>query len=70
MEDKMCQMSVVMEDDKGKEEMIMENVTRLQVSGDAIEVVAFFEEPRKVQAASIQSIDFLGGKVVLKKSAA
>ena len=63
----MCQMSVVVEDE-GVEEMVMENVTRLQVSGTTIEVSAFFEEPRKVEAVFIQSIDFLGGKVVLKKS--
>ena len=62
----MCQMSVVVEEE-GIEEMIMENVTRLQVSGTTIEVSAFFEEPRKVEAVFIQSIDFLGGKVILKK---
>lgn len=65
----MCQMSVVVEED-GVEEMIMENVTRLQVSGATIEVSAFFEEPRKLEAVFIQSIDFLGGKVVLNKSKA
>jgi len=62
----MCQMSVVVEEE-GIEEMIMENVTRLQVSGTTIEVSAFFEEPRKVEAVFVQSIDFLGGKVILKK---
>lgn len=65
----MCQMSVVVEED-GVEEMIMENVTRLQVSGTTIEVSAFFEEPRRVEEVFIQSIDFLGGKVVLNKSKA
>lgn len=65
----MCQMSVVVEED-GVEEMIMENVTRLQVFGTSIEVSAFFEEPRRLEAVFIQSIDFLGGKVVLNKSAA
>ena len=64
----MCQMSVVVEEE-GVEEMVMENVTRLQVSGTTIEVSAFFEEPRKVEAVFIQAIDFLGGKVILKKSA-
>ena len=63
----MCQMSVVVEE-AGVEEMIMENVTRLQVLGTTIEVSAFFEEPRKVEAVFIQSIDFLSGKVILKKS--
>jgi len=63
----MCQMSVVVEEE-GVEETIMENVTRLQVFGTTIEVSAFFEEPRKVEAVFIQAIDFLGGKVILKKS--
>jgi predicted RNA-binding protein len=62
----MCQMSVVVEEE-GVEEVIMENVTRLQVRGDIVEVSAFFEEPRKVEAVLIHAIDFLGGKVILKK---
>ncbi len=64
----MCQMRVVVEEE-GVEEIVMENVTRLQVSGGAIEVSAFFEEPRRLEAVFVQSIDFLEGKVVLKKSA-
>lgn len=62
----MCQMKVVV-DENGKEDVLMENVTRLQVSGTTIEVAAFFEAPIKVEDVVIQSIDFLGGKVVLKK---
>lgn len=62
----MCQMSVVVEKD-GVEEIIMKNVTRLQVSGSTVEVEAFFEEPRKVEAVTLQAIDFLGGKVTFKK---
>jgi len=61
----MCQMSVLVVNE-GVEELIMENVTSLQVSGDSIEVSAFFEEPRRIDAVYIQSIDFLGGKVLLK----
>jgi predicted RNA-binding protein len=59
-------MSVVVEDE-GVETMIMENVTHLQVSGTTIEVSAFFEDPRAVEGVFIQAIDFLGGKVILKK---
>jgi len=62
----MCQMSVLIVDD-GVENLIMENVTHLQVSGDTIEVSAFFEEPRKIDAVSVQAIDFLGGKVLLAR---
>ncbi|MBW6521634.1 MAG: CooT family nickel-binding protein [Desulfoarculaceae bacterium] len=65
----MCRMSVVVEEN-GVEEMVLENVTRLQISGTTIEVSAFFEEPRRLEAVFIESIDFLAGKLVLKKSAA
>jgi hypothetical protein len=65
----MCQMRVVVEED-GVEETVLENVTRLQVSGSTVEVSAFFEEPRRLDAVFIESIDFLGGRLVLKKSAA
>ena len=65
----MCQMSVVVEGD-GVEEIVMENVTRLQVSGTTVELSAFFEEPRRLESVFIESIDFLGGRLVLKKSAA
>lgn len=65
----MCQMSVIVEED-GVEEIVMENVTRLQVSGTTVELSAFFEEPRRLESVFIESIDFLGGRLVLKKSAA
>jgi len=48
-----------------KEELIMESVIRLDVKGNGIEVATFFEEPRFVPDVVVQSIDFLGGKVVL-----
>ena len=65
----MCQMRVVVEED-GVEETVLENVTHLQVSGTTVEVSAFFEEPRRLDAVFIESIDFLEGRLVLKKSAA
>lgn len=65
----MCQMSVVVVDE-GVETLIMENVTSLHVSGETVEVSAFFEEPRRIDAVAIASIDFLGGRVTLKKSRA
>jgi len=63
----MCQMSVIVEED-GVEEIVMENVIRLQVSGTTVELSAFFEEPRRLESVFIESIDFLGGRLVLKKS--
>jgi len=65
----MCQMRVLVVD-AGGEKLIMENVTSLQVSGDAVEVSAFFEEPRKIDGVGIQSIDFQAGKVLLARKPA
>jgi len=52
-----------------KEELVMESVTRLEVRDGGVEVSTFFEEPRFVSDVEVQSIDFLGGKVLLKQTA-
>ncbi len=62
----MCQMSVVVENNNGMN-TIIENVTRLQVIGNSVEIGALFEEPQTVATAFIDSIDFQSGKVILKK---
>jgi len=65
----MCQMNVVLEHD-GKQDKIMENVTRLEVTGEGVLVSAFFEDPKLVKSAWVKSIDFLGGTVTLDNKAA
>lgn len=60
----MCQMSVVTTKDD-QEELVMESVTRLDVKENGVEVSTFFEDPKFVPNVSVQSIDFLGGKVIL-----
>jgi len=60
----MCQMSVVTTKNE-QEELVMESVTRLDVKDNGIEVSTFFEDPKFVPNVSVQSIDFLGGKVIL-----
>ncbi len=65
----MCQMNVLLEND-GEQEKIMENVTRLEVTGEGVLVSAFFEEPKLVKSAWVKSIDFLGGTVTLDNKAA
>ena len=60
----MCQMSVVTTKNE-QEELVMESVTRLDVKENGIEVSTFFEDPKFVPNVSVQSIDFLGGKVIL-----
>jgi len=65
----MCQINVLLEHD-GEQEKIMENVTRLEVTGEGVLVSAFFEEPKLVKSAWVKSIDFLGGTVTLDNKAA
>ena len=65
----MCDFRVVLQQ-SGNEEVIMENVTQLQVEPDGIAVSSLFEGPRTVPAALVRSIDFLAGKVYLEKRAA
>ena len=60
----MCQMNVMFEHD-GEQEQVMENVTRLEVTGEGVMVSTFFEEPKLVKGARVKSIDFLGGAVTL-----
>lgn len=60
----MCQMSVVTTAGE-KEELVMESVTRLEVKDNGIEVSTFFEDPKFVPEVTVQSIDFLAGKVIL-----
>jgi len=62
----MCQMSVYLEQE-GLEESVMENASRLDVSKEQITVSTLFEEPKQISGVRIESIDFLAGKVILKK---
>jgi predicted RNA-binding protein len=65
---KMCQLNVVMERE-GKQETLMEAVTGLEVTEQGIVLRTYFEEPMTVSNASIKSIDFIGGSVVLASDA-
>jgi len=60
----MCQMNVVLEHD-GEQEKIMDNVTRLEVTGEGVMVSTLFEEPRLVKSAWVRDIDFQTGLVIL-----
>ncbi len=61
----MCQMKVVMDRD-GQQELVMEDVTQLEVAEDGIKVSTFFEEPKIVSGAVVKTIDFLSGQVTLQ----
>ena len=60
----MCQISVVLQQE-GKEELVEENVTRLEVEKDGISITTLFAGPRKLSNTVIEHIDFTAGKVVL-----
>jgi len=60
----MCQLNVVVERE-GSRETVLESVTGLEVTADGIVLSTFFEEPLVIPDVHIQSIDFLGGSVVL-----
>ena len=62
----MCQMSVIVEHE-GAQEKVMDNVTTLQVMDKGVELTTFFEEPLAIPDVVISRIDFLGGKVFLKR---
>lgn len=62
----MCQISVFVEEE-GKREMVMENVTGLEVTPGGLVLSAFFEEPKTLPDVVISRIDFLGGKVILAR---
>ncbi len=61
----MCQMKVML-DKEGQQELVMEDVTQLEVATEGIRVSALFEEPKMVPDASVKKIDFLSGTVTLQ----
>ncbi len=62
----MCEMRIVMEED-GKEELLSENITKLEVLANGIKVNSLFAGPTEIQDMVIDYIDFTAGKVVLAK---
>lgn len=63
----MCQISVVVQRD-GVEELVMEDVTNLEVDADNLKISTLFEGPKAVEHVVIRSIDFMAGKVLLEKT--
>ncbi len=62
----MCQMSVVVHHSAGND-TIIDNVIRLQVVANGVEIGALFEEPQTFASVFIDSVDFQSGKVILKQ---
>lgn len=64
----MCQMSVLL--DKGDTpEIIMENVSQLEVTDEGVKVSTLFEDPKVIPEVQVTRIDFLNGKVFLGSTA-
>ncbi len=61
----MCQMKVML-DKEGKQELVMEDVTKLEVTEDGITVSTLFEEPKTVPGVAVQTIDFMSGILTLQ----
>jgi predicted RNA-binding protein len=60
----MCQTNVLMVKN-GEEELLLENVTKLEVLDDGLKVTSLFEGTKELIDVTIRSIDFAGGKVYL-----
>lgn len=60
-------MSVFLEQ-QGRQEKVMENVTRLEAGPAGVTVSTLFEEPMLVAGARVRTVDFLAGTLVLVPS--
>lgn len=62
----MCQMRIVLQ--RGSdEETILENAALLEATDRGLVVNALFEEPKLIEGAVVSRIDFLQGKVMVRK---
>ena len=63
----MCQMKVML-DKEGQQELVMEDVTKLEVTEDGVRVSTFFEEPKTVSGVAVNTIDFTSGILILQSN--
>ncbi len=63
----MCQTSVLMEK-SGEAELLLENVTTLEVLENGLRITTLFEGPMEFLGVAIRRIDFTGGKVFLHQT--
>ena len=61
----MCQMKIMQEKD-GQQELVMEDVSQLEVVEEGIRISTLFEEPKLIPGVTIKAIDFLAGKTMLQ----
>ena len=61
----MCQMKVML-DKEGQQELVMEDVARLEVVEGGIKISTLFEEPKLISDVAVKKIDFLSGTATLQ----
>jgi len=49
----------------GEEELLLENVTTLEVLENGLKITSLFEGTKEINGVAIRRIDFAGGKVYL-----
>jgi predicted RNA-binding protein len=57
----------IMQDKDGQQELVMEDVSQLEVVEEGIMISTLFEEPKLIPGVKIKTIDFLSGKTMLQK---
>lgn len=62
----MCQIRIV-EEQEGKEQLLFEDVTQIQIDDDKLTVTTLFDGTTTI-TASISKIDFSAGKIFLAKN--
>lgn len=62
----MCQMSIFLKEGE-KEELLKEDITKLEVLDKSIRVSTLFEGPTELPDLVVKHIDFNAGKVFLEK---
>ncbi len=60
----MCQMSVILEN-KDRQEKVMDEVTRLEVTSEGVILSTFFEEPKLLPGVQVREIDFMKTTIFL-----
>ena len=63
----MCQTNVLLEKEDGSEEVLLENVTSIEVLAEGLRVTSLFEGSKQLEKLAIRRIDFSGGKVYLSR---
>ena len=56
----------IMQDKDGQQELVMEDVSQLEVVEEGIRISTLFEEPKLIPGVTIKTIDFLSGKTILQ----